>query len=151
MKPVELRILDPRLAGWGFPYRGSAYAAGIDLFACLEESLTLEPQAPAVLIPAGFAIRIDDPEWAALIYPRSGQGHRRGLVLGNTVGVIDADYEGQIFISAWNRNREGALVIEPGERVAQLVFTRVAHPEFAMVEAFSAASIRGEGGYGSTG
>jgi dUTP pyrophosphatase len=151
LKPVELRILDPRLTEWGFPFWGSALSAGLDLFACLPAPLALEPMAPAVLIPAGFALRIDDGEWAALIYPRSGQGHRRGLVLGNSVGVIDADYEGEILVSAWNRNAEEPITVAPGERIAQLVFTRIGRPQFEIVERFSGASIRGAAGYGSSG
>lgn len=148
---IELKLLDPRLAGWGFPHWGSDQAAGLDLFACLEAPLALAAQAPAQLVPAGFALRIGDPGWAAMIYPRSGQGHRRGLVMGNAVGVIDADYQGPVLISAWNRNPSGEIVIEPGERIAQMVFTRVNRPRFRLVEAFSAASARGAGGFGSTG
>jgi dUTP pyrophosphatase len=150
---IQLKLLDPRLAGWGFPHWGSALAAGLDLHACLDAPLLLQPQAPAVLVPAGFALSIGDGDWAALVYPRSGLGHKRGLVLGNTVGVIDADYQGQIFLSAWNRNPTGGpeIGIEPGERIAQMVFTRVTRPGFRLVEDFDAASIRGPGGYGSTG
>jgi len=152
---VELKILDPRLPGWGFPSYGSELAAGLDLHACIERLLCLEPQAPAVLIPAGFALRIGDAEWCALVLPRSGRGHREGLVLGNAVGLIDADYEGTCFISAWNRNppRHGArgIAIAPGERIAQLVFTRIARPQFDLVAEFSEAGARGAGGFGSTG
>jgi len=148
---IDLKILDPRLTAWGFPYWGSALAAGLDLFACIEETLVLAPQAPAILIPAGFALRIGDGDWAGLIYPRSGQGHKRGLLLGNAVGVIDADYEGQVMISAWNRHRYRAIPIAPGERIAQMVFTRVIRPTFRVVESFDGRSERGEGGYGSTG
>jgi dUTP pyrophosphatase len=150
---IQLKLLDRRLALWGFPHWGSDLAAGLDLFACLEQRLTLGPQAPSVLVPAGFALSIGDGGWAALVYPRSGSGHKRGLVLGNAVGVIDADYQGQIFLSAWNRNPPGSedLVVEPGERIAQMVFTRVIRPEFRLVEAFDAPSARGSGGYGSTG
>jgi dUTP pyrophosphatase len=154
---VELKILDPRLPGWGFPHYGSSLAAGLDLHACIDEPLMLRPQAPAVLIAAGIAFRIADPQWCALVLPRSGLGHREGLVLGNAVGVIDADYEGPCLISAWNRNpvREGGdsegILIAPGDRIAQLVFTRIARPEFAIVAAFSAAGGRQEGGFGSTG
>lgn len=149
----ELKLLDPRLRDWGFPHWGSALAAGLDLYACLTEPLRLEPQAPAVLVPAGFALSIADPNWTALLYPRSGMGHKRGLVLGNTVGVIDADYQGQVFISAWNRNPPDAapIVIEPGERIAQMVFTRVIRPRFRIVDEFAELSGRGAGGYGSTG
>ena len=105
---VALKILDPRLPGWGFPHYGSSLAAGLDLHACIDGPLVLRPQAPAVLISTGFALRIRDPEWCALVLPRSGLGHREGLVLGNAVGLIDADYEGACFISAWNRNPAGA-------------------------------------------
>src|ERR1700719_1536505 len=125
---VALKILDPRLKGWGFPHYGSSLAAGLDLHACIDEPLFLRPQAPAVLISAGIAIRIGDPQWCALVLPRSGLGHHAGLVLGNVVGVIDADYEGPLLISAWNRNPAGAaddaegILIAPGDRIAQLVF-----------------------------
>jgi dUTP pyrophosphatase len=150
---VALKLLDRRLSGWGFPHWGSDLAAGLDLHACVATTLVLPPQAPAVLVPAGFALSIGDGQWAALVYPRSGLGHKRGLVLGNAVGVIDADYQGEIFVSAWNRNPPGTgdIVIEPGERIAQMVFTRVGRPEFRLVEEFDAASARGAGGYGSTG
>jgi len=150
---IQLKLLDPRLAGWGFPHWGSDLAAGLDLHACLDAPLAIAAQAPAILVPSGFALSIGDGEWAALVYPRSGLGHKRGLVLGNVVGVIDADYQGQVFLSAWNRNPPGSpdIVIEPGERIAQMVFTRVTRPEFRLVEDFETASSRGAGGYGSTG
>lgn len=151
MLEVELVVIDPRLADWGFPHWGSDLAAGLDLFACLRDPLVLSPQAPAVLVPAGFAMRINDPGWAALIYPRSGQGHKRGLVLGNTVGVVDADYEGQVMVSAWNRGRYRTLTIEPGERIAQMIFTRIGRPTFRVVDLFAQRSRRGAGGFGSTG
>jgi dUTP pyrophosphatase len=156
--PVALKLLDPRLPGWGFPHYGSAGAAGLDLHACIDAPLRLEPQAPAVLISAGFAFRIGAPGWCALVLPRSGLGHRAGLVLGNAVGLIDPDYEGVCMISAWNRNparagAEPAIVIRPGDRIAQLVFTRVARPRFDIVAAFAAAPAAGrqQGGFGSTG
>ena len=151
---VELKILDPRLPGWDFPSWGSEMAAGLDLHACLDAAIVLEPQAPAVLISAGIAFRIGDPEWCGLVVPRSGLGHKRGLVLGNTVGVIDADYEGPCLISAWNRQPgpTGSIIeIRPGDRIAQLVFTRIARPEFSIVSAFSQQGGRQEGGFGSTG
>jgi dUTP pyrophosphatase len=116
--------------------------------------LVLRPQAPAVLISAGIALRIGDPEWCALVLPRSGLGHRAGLVLGNTVGVIDADYEGPLLISAWNRNPPGGeepIPISPGDRIAQLIFTRIARAEFTIVTEFGVAGGRQEGGFGSTG
>jgi dUTP pyrophosphatase len=152
--PIELQILDPRLAAWGFPHWGSALAAGLDLHACIDAPLRLEPQAPAALIPAGIAFRIGDPEWCALVLPRSGLGHRQGLVLGNGIGLIDADYEGPLLISAWNRNpaQSGAAIhISAGDRIAQLVFVRTARPDFAVVCAFSETGERQAGGFGSTG
>lgn len=155
--PVELKILDPRLSGWGFPHYGSELAAGLDLHACLDEPLLLRPQAPAVLISAGIAFRIGDPEWCALVLPRSGLGHRDGLVLGNAVGLIDPDYEGACLVSAWNRNPALAgavgdgILIQPGDRIAQLVFTRVARPQFTIVAALDEAGGRQQGGFGSTG
>jgi dUTP pyrophosphatase len=151
---VELKILDPRLPQWGFPHYGSSLAAGLDLHACIDVSLEVSPQASALLIPSGIAFRIGDPEWCALVLPRSGLGHRQGLVLGNAVGLIDADYEGQLLISVWNRNPPGSgapIRIEPGDRIAQLVFTRVTRPEFSVVEVFSDSGERQSGGFGSTG
>src|SRR5205814_247757 len=154
---VELKILDPRLPGWGFPHHGSELAAGLDLHACIDTPLLLRPQMPAVLISAGIAFRIGDPQWCALVLPRSGLGHREGLVLGNAVGLIDADYEGPCLVSAWNRNPArddgdvAGILIAPGDRIAQLVFTRVARAEFTIVDAFDATGGRQEGGFGSTG
>jgi dUTP pyrophosphatase len=151
---IELKILDPRLRDWGFPSRGSPLAAGLDLHACIDAPLMLQPQAPPILISTGIAFRIGDPEWCALLMPRSGLGHGRGLVLGNTVGVVDADYEGPCFVSAWNRNpvQTGeAIEIKPGDRIAQLVFVRIAQPEFAIVSSFSERGARQETGFGSTG
>jgi len=151
---VELKILDKRLASWGFPHYGSSLAAGLDLHACLDEPLAVMPQAPAILISSGIAFRIGDPEWCGLVLPRSGLGHRQGLVLGNAVGLIDADYEGPLLISVWNRNPAvsgGPIRIEPGDRIAQLVFTRVARAEFSVVEAFSESGERQSSGFGSTG
>jgi len=149
---VELKILDPRLPGWGFPSWGSSLAAGLDPHACVDRPLVIAPQMPAVLISAGIALRIGDPDWCALLLPRSGLGHKQGLVLGNTIGVIDADYEGHCLISAWNRNPVGeGIRVRPGDRIAQLVFTRIARPEFAVVSAFSTRGARHEDGLGSTG
>ena len=150
---VELKLLDPRLSGWGFPHWGSALAAGLDLHACLDETIRLPPSAPPVLISSGFAVRIGAPGWCGLVAPRSGSGHR-GLVLGNTIGIIDADYDGPVMLSCWNRNTgpdAAEIAIAPGDRIAQMLFVPVMRPDFATVEAFSARSERGDGGFGSTG
>src|SRR5438270_1531427 len=136
---VELKILDARLPGWGFPHYGSQLAGGLDLHACIDAPLLLRLQQAAVLISAGFAFRVGDPNWCALVLPRSGLGHREGLVLGNAVGLIDADYEGPCLISAWNRNPRLAatgdegILIRPGDRIAQLVLTRVGRPACTVV------------------
>ncbi|GEP10773.1 dUTP diphosphatase [Methylobacterium gnaphalii] len=157
---IAVRVLDSRVTEWGFPRRGSAHSAGLDLFACLDAPLVLEPQAPAVLIPSGISVMIRDPEWCGFVLPRSGLGHRDGLVLGNGTGVIDADYEGPLLISAWNRNPAAAssqppasIVIEPGDRIAQLVLVRVAQPEFEIVDEIGSGNegARGSGGFGSSG
>lgn len=150
---VAVQLLDPRLAAWGFPHWGSEMAAGLDLFACLDEPLTLAPGDPPALVSSGIAIRIGDPGWCAIIAPRSGLGHR-GLVLGNTIGVIDADFEGPCLVSAWNRNPPGsgaAITISPGDRLAQMLFVLVARPDFTVVSEFAQSSPRGAGGFGSTG
>ena len=149
---VLLKLLDSRLSGWGFPHWGSALAAGLDLHACLDVPLLLAPGDAPVLVSAGFAMRIGDPDWCGVVAPRSGLGHR-GLVLGNTIGVIDADYEGPCTLSVWNRNPEGApIVIEPGNRIAQLVFVRTARPAITVVDAFGGSvSARGASGFGSSG
>jgi dUTP pyrophosphatase len=150
---VELKVLDERLHAWGLPRYHSAMAAAVDLFACLDERLELAAQSAAQFVPAGIAIHIADPNVAAIIVPRSGLGHKKGLVLGNLVGVLDADYTGPILISVWNRSEPGTepIVIEPGDRIAQLMFVPVVRPEFAVVPEFSALSVRGAGGFGSTG
>lgn len=150
MPAIELKVLDPRLREWGLPRYQSDMAAAIDLHACLDAPLELAPGAPASLVPAGFALHIADPAVAALILPRSGAGHRKGLVLGNLVGLIDPDYTGPILVSAWNRGQD-ALTLLPGERFAQMVFVPVLRPGFAVVEQFTATTIRGAGGFGSTG
>lgn len=153
MNPLELIILDPRLHDWGLPTYQTAMAAAIDLHACLHGPLTLEPGTAPALIPAGFAVHMADAGMAALVLPRSGMGHRRGLVLGNLVGLIDPDYTGPILVSAWNRNAPGTppIVVQPGERFAQMMFVPILRPALTVVDAFSAASGRGMGGFGSTG
>ncbi len=153
MNPVELVILDKRLHEWGLPRYQTAMAAAIDLHACLDAPLAIPPGSAPALIPAGFAVHMADPAIAALILPRSGMGHRRGLVLGNLVGLIDADYTGPILVSAWNRNPPGTepLLLQPGERFAQMLFVPVLRPALTLVDAFSAETARGAGGFGSTG
>ena len=151
----EIRLIRPEmLARFGTPDYQSGMAAGIDLLACLDGPLQLYPQAPATLIPTGIAIHLADPLTAAMIYPRSGLAHKRGLVLGNSVAVIDADYQGEVMVSAWNRNppwEAEPVTIHPGDRIAQMVFVPILRPEFAVVGAFSTDSARGIGGFGSTG
>jgi dUTP pyrophosphatase len=150
---VELKILDARLHAWGLPRYHSDMAAAMDLYACLDAPLVLPPGAPPALVSSGIAVHMADPGLAALVLPRSGLGHRQGLVLGNLVGLIDADYTGPVLVSAWNRNPPGgeAVTLHPGERFAQMVFVPVLRPDFRLVEEFSAQSRRGAGGFGSTG
>ncbi len=150
---VEVKVLDQRLKDWGLPRHESAMAAGIDLRACVDAPLTIEAGTPALLIPSGIAIHLADPHLAAIVVPRSGQGHKKGLVLGNLTGIIDADYTGPLMISVWNRNAPGTapIVIEPGERIAQMLFVPIVRPSFEIVTDFSEASTRGSGGFGSTG
>jgi len=146
---VELKILDPRVGSeFPLPAAATAGSAGMDLRAALDAPLTLAADASA-LIPTGIAIHIGDPGYCAVILPRSGLGHKHGLVLGNLVGLIDADYQGQLMISCWNRGFT-AYTIAPGDRIAQLVFLPVARAEFRVVDEF-AASQRGGGGFGHSG
>ncbi|AVO50159.1 dUTP diphosphatase [Melaminivora suipulveris] len=144
---IDVKILDPRMAGQ-LPTYATPGSAGLDLRACLDAPLTLEPNAWQ-LVPTGLAIHLRDPGYAALILPRSGLGHRHGIVLGNLVGLIDSDYQGQLMVSAWNRSAT-AYTLQPLERLAQLVVVPVVQAQFQVVEEF-AASERGERGYGSTG
>jgi dUTP pyrophosphatase len=148
--PVEIKILDPRLRDWGLPRYHSVGAAALDLHACLDEPLSIVPGSPPALISAGFALHMANPEIAALVLPRSGLGHKQGLVLGNLVGLIDSDYTGPIMVSAWNR---GTIPIQlsPGDRFAQLMFVPVLRPVLESVDAFTITSTRGAGGFGSTG
>jgi dUTP pyrophosphatase len=150
---VEVKILDERIRDWGLPKYHSDMAAGVDLFACIEAPVTLEPHAPALLVPAGISVHIGDPGIAGIIVPRSGLGHRSGVVLGNLVGVLDADYTGPVLISTWNRSPLGSqpFVINPGDRIAQLLFVPVLRPVFQLVTSFSADTGRGGRGFGSTG
>ena len=151
---VEIKILDERLSTWGLPDYQTALAAAIDLMACIDEPVTLKPQEPAVLIPSGIALHMNSSDLCAVILPRSGLGHKKGLVLGNSVGLIDADYTAQCFISVWNRNpaESGAdITIHPGDRIAQMLFVPVVRPAFRVVDEFTSPSERNEGGFGSTG
>lgn len=144
---LEVKILDPRLRDQ-LPRYATTGAAGLDLRAAVDTPINLDP-GETQLIPTGMAIHIGDPGYAALILPRSGLGHKHGIVLGNLVGLIDSDYQGQLFISCWNRGRT-AFVLNPMERLAQLVIVPVVQAEFNIVDEF-AESHRGEGGFGSTG
>ena len=146
---IEMKILDPRL-GTEFPLPGPATAAsaGVDLRAMIDAPLTLEPGASR-LVPSGLAIHIGDPGLCAMVLPRSGLGHKHGIVLGNLVGLIDADYQGPLMISCWNRS-DAAFTIAPGERIAQLVIVPIVRAAFEVVAEF-APSARGEGGFGSSG
>ncbi len=148
-----MRILDERIRAWGLPRYQSDMAAAIDLYACLDAPLVLAPQSPAEIVPSGISLHIADPGIAAIVVPRSGLGHRKGLVLGNLVGVVDADYLGPVLISVWNRSAPGSepIVIEPGERVAQMLFVPIVRPRFSLVDEFSKNTVRGAGGFGSTG
>ena len=149
MKKLQVRILDPRVGrDMELPRRATSGSAGLDLRACLDGPLTLEP-GKAELVPTGIAIHLADPGLAAVLLPRSGLGHNHGIVLGNLVGLIDSDYQGQVMVSVWNRG-EGAYTIQPGERIAQLVVVPVVQVELEVVEEFE-ASARGAGGFGSTG
>ena len=144
---IDVKILDPRLAQQP-PAYATTGSAGLDLRACLAHPLRLEPNAWQ-LVPTGMAIHLADPGYAALILPRSGLGHKHGIVLGNLVGLIDSDYQGPLMVSMWNRGSD-SFSIEPGDRIAQLVFMPVVQAEFNLVEGFD-SSERGEGGFGHSG
>ncbi len=147
MQRLDVRILDPRLRD-SLPHYATPGAAGLDLRACIEAPVSLAP-GQAELVPSGIAIHLHDPRYAAIILPRSGLGHKHGIVLGNLIGLIDSDYQGQIMVSVWNRG-QASFTIQPLERIAQLVIVPVLQVEFNVVEEF-AASERGAGGFGSTG
>ena len=144
---IDVKIMDPRMADQ-LPAYATPGSAGLDLRACLDQPLTLEPNAWQ-LIPTGLAIYLQDPNYCAMILPRSGLGHKHGIVLGNLVGLIDSDYQGQLMVSAWNRSQT-AYTIQPLERIAQMVIVPVMQAQFRVVESFE-ESQRGAGGYGSTG
>ena len=147
MHKLDVKILDPRLKG-NLPHYATAGAAGLDLRACIDQPLELKPGATE-LVPSGIAIHLTDPGLAAIVLPRSGLGHKHGIVLGNLVGLIDSDYQGQIFVSLWNRGGS-AFTLNPMERIAQLVVVPVLQVTLNVVDDF-AESARGAGGFGSTG
>ncbi len=148
-KSIQLKILDKRLSSeFGLPHYATDGSAGLDLRACIEQPLIIEP-GQTELIPSGMAINIGDPTIAAVLLPRSGLGHKHGIVLGNLTGLIDSDYQGQVFISIWNRS-QNSYTIEPGDRIAQMVFLPVLQCNFEQVDEFISTQ-RGEGGFGHTG
>ena len=147
MHKLDVRILDKRLLEQ-LPHYATPGSAGLDLRACIDTPVTLKP-GETTLIPSGIAIHLDDPKYAAMILPRSGLGHKHGIVLGNLVGLIDSDYQGQIFVSVWNRGH-AEFTIQPMERIAQMIVVPVLQVEFNVVADF-VASTRGDGGFGSTG
>ncbi|WP_022960956.1 dUTP diphosphatase [Halopseudomonas pelagia] len=149
MHKLQAKVMDPRLGQqWPLPHYATAGSAGLDLRAMLQEPLVLEP-GQTQLLPTGLAIHIADPGLAAMILPRSGMGHKHGIVLGNLVGLIDSDYQGELMVSCWNRS-QSPFTIEPGERIAQLILVPVLQAELDIVESFD-DSQRGAGGFGHTG
>ncbi len=148
-KTVQVKILDQRIKGeFGLPHYATEGSAGLDLRACIEAPVSISA-GETKLIPSGIAIHINDASLAAVLLPRSGMGHKHGIVLGNLVGLIDSDYQGQVYISCWNRGKS-AFTIEPGDRIAQMVFVPVIQASFDVVDEFS-GSERAEGGFGHTG
>ena len=147
MTTVDLKVLDARMAEY-LPAYATPGSAGLDLRACLNEPLVIEP-GQAQLIPTGLSIHLNDPGLAAMLLPRSGLGHKHGIVLGNLVGLIDSDYQGPLMVSCWNRGQT-AFTVQPLERIAQMVIVPVVQAQFRVVDSFD-ASERGEGGFGSTG
>ena len=149
MRNIRLKVLDPRIGReFPLPRYETEGAAGLDLRACVDAPAEVAP-GETLLVSSGIAIHIADPGFAAVVLPRSGLGHKHGIVLGNLIGLIDSDYQGQVLISVWNRGHE-PFTIEPGERIAQLVFLPVFRPRFEVVEAFDETE-RGEGGFGHSG
>lgn len=149
MQIIKLKILDPRLGNeFPLPEYATEGSAGVDLRACVESAVTIAP-GETLLIPSGMAIHIGDPSLAAVLLPRSGLGHKHGIVLGNLVGLIDSDYQGQVFVSCWNRGAE-TFTIQPGERIAQMVLVPVVQARFEVVKDFE-SSERGAGGFGHSG
>jgi len=149
MKKIDVKILDARVGKeFPLPTYATSGSAGLDLRACIDDVLDIAP-GTTTLVPTGLAIHIADPDLAAVILPRSGLGHKHGIVLGNLVGLIDSDYQGQLMVSVWNRGQE-SFSLQPGDRMAQLVFVPVVQAEFNLVKDFD-ASLRGEGGFGHSG
>ena len=149
MRSIELKILDPRVGdSIPLPHYATDGSAGLDMRACIDEPINVAP-GETVLVPTGIAIHVADPNLAAVLLPRSGLGHKHGVVLGNLTGLIDSDYQGQVFISCWNRGTK-RYDVQPGERIAQMVFVPVEQVEFRVVEEFD-ASDRGAGGFGHSG
>jgi dUTP pyrophosphatase len=149
MRSIELKVLDPRVGDeFPLPHYATDGSAGLDMRACIDAAITVEPGSTE-LIPTGLAIHIGSSDLAAVLLPRSGLGHKHGLVLGNLTGLIDSDYQGQVFISCWNRS-SAAYTVEPGERIAQMVFVPVEQVRFNVVDEFD-QSERGEGGFGHSG
>lgn len=149
MTKIQVKVLDSRIGGeYPLPHYATGGAAGMDLRACIEAPVVLAP-GESVLLPTGIAIHLDDPGLAAVLLPRSGLGHKHGIVLGNLVGLIDSDYQGQVMVSCWNRGQD-AFTVQPGERIAQMVVVPVVQAALEVVDEF-APSQRGEGGFGHTG
>lgn len=147
MNTLDIKVIDPRIKDQ-LPEYSTSGSAGLDLRACIDAQMNIEP-GQTVLVPTGFAINIEDPKYAAVILPRSGLGHKHGIVLGNLVGLIDSDYQGQIMVSVWNRGSK-SFNIEPMDRIAQLVVIPIVQVQFNLVDDFN-ETIRGSGGFGSTG
>lgn len=149
MQKIQIKLIDPRLGSeFPLPTHATDGSAGMDISACLEATVTLTP-GETLLIPAGFAMHIQDPGLAAVLLPRSGMGHKQGIVLGNLVGLIDSDYQGQVFVSCWNRGGQ-SVTIHPGDRIAQMVFVPVVQVRLEVVTGFEETR-RGSGGFGHTG
>ncbi len=149
MEKIQIKLIDERLGNkFPIPNYATKGSAGLDICACINEALTIKP-SETILIPAGFALHIADKAYAAVLLPRSGLGHKHGIVLGNLTGLIDSDYQGEIFVSCWNRS-ETSYTINPGDRIAQLVIVPVVQANFEFVDSFT-ETIRGAGGFGHTG